>query len=143
MIQNNKTQTKCQSKMIQYAIITHLICPIGLHETWKFMHTDCQVTHTLWKLTGTYSGCHIIQQIQHISLCCHEPWHNKVPSPKQHHQDNTNKHMQYQKMWFLPVWDNLHQDPAFIKMLLWINDANQKGRITTVVTHQWVQLMYS
>ena len=32
------------------------------------------VTHTPWKLTETYSGCHTTQPIQHITLCCQGPW---------------------------------------------------------------------
>ena len=61
-----KDDTKC--------IITHLVCLIGPYEACNLCTQICWVTHTPWKLTETYSGCHITQPIQHITLCCQGPW---------------------------------------------------------------------
>ena len=70
----NKTQTKYHSKTIQNAYFTHPVCLIYPYVTCNLCIWIHWVTHTAWKLTETYSGCHITQPIQHITWCCQEPW---------------------------------------------------------------------
>ena len=128
--------------MILNAIITHLICPIGLHKAWKIIQTDHQVTHTPWKLTGTYSGCHITQQIHHVSLDYQGPWPNQVASPKQHHQDNT-KQTHVPKNVIPPCLALFTPRSHINKNAVMDQWCKPEGRITTVVTYQWVQLVHS
>ena len=78
----NKTWTKITQKTIQNAHFTHLICLIYPSKPCHFCIWICWATHTPWKLTETYSGSHITQPIQHITLCCQEPWPIQVPGAK-------------------------------------------------------------
>ena len=73
--QNKKTRTKYHPKNNTKCIIyTPHMSNIGPYEACTLCIQIHWVTHTPWKLTETYSGCHITQPIQHITLCCQGPW---------------------------------------------------------------------
>ena len=105
--QNN--DTKC--------IITHLVCAIGLHEAWKFYANRLSGnTHPLksWQeltvdvTSPNKSSIYQCAVMSHDTIKCPALSSNTT-------QDNTKQTHAYQKVWFFPVWHNLHQDPAFIK----------------------------
>ena len=88
---------------------------LGLHEAWKFYtNRSSGNTHPLksWQeLTVDVTS----PNKSNIYLCVVMS-HDKVKCPGL--DSNTRQHKTntfIQKMWFLPVWHNLHQDPAFIK----------------------------
>ena len=51
----------------------HMSDTLMKHE--NYVYDSLGNTHP-WRLTETYSGCHITQPIQHITPCCQGPWPN-------------------------------------------------------------------
>ena len=93
--------------------LPHIVGPIGPYEAWKFYAQIRWVTHTPWKLTETYSGYHITQPIQHITLCCQDHDPLKCPVPKQHHQDTQYKHIHTKSVY--QIFDILYAN--IVKMI--------------------------
>ena len=101
--------------MILNAINTHLICAIGLHKVWKFYaNRSLGNTHPLkiWQeltvdvTSPNKSNIYLCAVMNHDTIKC-----PALNSNTSQHKTNTC----IQTMWFLPVWHNLHQDPAIIK----------------------------